>query len=72
MEEKMTFEKAVEGLEKCVDELEEGSLSLEETINRYEEGKKYAKLCYDLLDKAELKIKELQKNGEVKEIETED
>ncbi len=60
-DEKMTFEKAVEGLEKCVDELEEGALTLEKTIARYEEGKKYATVCYNLLDQAELKIVELKK-----------
>ena len=60
-EEEITFEQAVEGLEKCVQELEEGSLTLEETIARYEEGKKYAKVCYTLLEAAELKIVELKK-----------
>jgi len=72
MEEEMKFEDAIEGLERCVSELEEGELSLEETIARYEEGKGFAKKCYELLDKAELKIVELKKDGKEAELSLED
>lgn len=66
-EKEMSFETAVDGLERCVKELEEGSLTLKETIARYEEGKKYAKACYELLENAELKIVELKKESEESE-----
>jgi exodeoxyribonuclease VII small subunit len=72
MEKEMNFETAIDGLERCVRELEEGSLTLEETLARYEEGKRYAKTCYELLENAELKIVELKKDSELIESEERD
>lgn len=66
-EKEMSFETAIDGLERCVRELEEGSLTLEETLAKYEEGKGYAKACYGLLENAELKIIELKKESEPEE-----
>jgi len=49
------FEKAVERLEKIVDELESGSLDLDESLKAYEEGVKLIKLCSKKLNEAEKK-----------------
>ena len=54
-----SFEQAIERLETIVEELEGGSLSLEESIARYEEGMKLSKLLTRTLDEAEKRIERL-------------
>ncbi len=58
-ESNLDFEKSLEKLEKIVDELENGDLSLEKSIKTFEEGVKITKHCQSLLNKAELKIQKL-------------
>jgi exodeoxyribonuclease VII small subunit len=60
-QEKMTFEKALERLEKIVSEIEAGKVSLEESIERYAEGIGLIKRCRAILATAEQKIKLLTK-----------
>ncbi len=57
---KMTFEEALNRLEKLVRNLESGEIPLEESIKAFEEGKELVKFCLSLLDKAEVKIKQLE------------
>ena len=38
-----TFEQAIEKLETIVDELEQGDLTLEETLNKFEQGMELSK-----------------------------
>ncbi len=57
-----TFEKALEKLEKIVEELESGSLPLDGSLKRYEDGIKLARECQKRLDKAKGKIETLAKN----------
>lgn len=59
---KMTFEHALTRLEEIVQKLEAGEIPLEESIKSFEEGKTLVRYCLDLLDKAELKVKELEEN----------
>ena len=54
-----SFEEALERLETIVDELEGGSLSLEESISRYEEGVKLSRRLTQTLDHAEKRIERL-------------
>jgi exodeoxyribonuclease VII small subunit len=49
-------------LEEIVRELEEGNLTLDESIAKFEEGVRLGKACRDMLDKAEVKIKVLVEN----------
>ena len=56
------FEKALEKLENIVDELEAGDLSLENSLKKYEEGIKLARICQQKLDKAKQKIELLMKD----------
>jgi len=56
------FEDALQRLETIVHELEEGSLSLEDALAKYEEGVKTLKSCYETLRKAEKKIEIVVKN----------
>ena len=51
-----TFEKAMERLERVVEEMESGKMALEELLVRYEEGMKLVKLCQQRLAEAEHKI----------------
>lgn len=62
-----TFESSFKRLEEILEKLEGNDVSLEETIELYEEGLKLTKFCYDKLNKAELRIKEITKsvNGDL-------
>lgn len=60
MDEQLSFEEALNGLEKIVQALEAGGLTLEESIALFEEGMGLAKICSERLDAAELKISQLQ------------
>jgi exodeoxyribonuclease VII small subunit len=64
----MAFEKALQKLEKIVEELEAGDLSLDDSLKKYEEGIKLARMCQQKLDKAKQKIELLTKEegGEFK------
>lgn len=63
----IVFEKALEKLDKIVDELEEGDLSLDDLLKKYEEGIKLAGMCQQKLDKAKKKIDILiKKDGSFK------
>lgn len=52
----LSFEQALESLEKIVRELEAGEIPLEQAIANFQEGMKLAKVCRDKLDQAEQKI----------------
>ena len=67
-EEEMNFEDAMKALEQIANELENGELSLEQSVDKFEEGIKISKKCNEILEKAEKKISILIKNGdEIKE-----
>jgi len=53
---KLTFEQAMEKLEKIVSEIEGGKVPLEESIERYAEGIRLIQQCRGILDAAEKKI----------------
>ena len=57
--ERLSFEKALERLEKIVERLDDDSLSLEESLELYEEGVKLSKQCSETLEDAELKIQKV-------------
>jgi exodeoxyribonuclease VII small subunit len=63
-ENKATFEKSLERLEAIVSEMEDGSLGLEEMINRFEEGQILLKSCSQKLNEVERKIEILVKKGD--------
>ena len=67
---KKSFESQIENLEKIVAELENGELSLDESVSKFEEGIKISKECKKTLEEAEKKITILINNdGETKEEE---
>ncbi len=64
----VSFEKALEKLEKIVEALESGDITLEDALLRYEEGIKLSRLCQEKLATAEKKIEILTRTakGELK------
>ena len=60
----MNFEKALEQLEKIVNELETGELQLDSSLKKYEDGMKLARICQEKLDKAKAKIETLMKKDD--------
>jgi exodeoxyribonuclease VII small subunit len=68
MSEKFQFEKALADLEKIVEALEGGELSLDEALKKYEDGVRLTRACQVKLQEAEKKIEILtrQLSGELK------
>jgi len=64
-----SFEEAISELEEIVKKLEKGELSLEESINCFQEGVLLSKYCSEKLDEAERRITILleNENGEIQE-----
>ena len=61
-----SFEEAMQRLEEITQNLESGDLSLEDSIDVFEEGMKLAKFCSKKLEEAEKKVTKLVKEGEGK------
>jgi exodeoxyribonuclease VII small subunit len=57
--EELSFEEAFRRLQTAIQTLEEGGLSLEDSIQQFETGMKLANLCASRLDEAELKVSRL-------------
>lgn len=59
-----SFETLYERLDETVRKLENGGLTLEESVALYEEGMQLARRCQELLQQAELKVTKLQESFE--------
>lgn len=64
----LTFETALQELEKIVAKLESGDLTLEESLSLYERGQQLAIFCNQQLDQATLRVEQLTADGEIVEI----
>ena len=60
----LKFEDAMEQLENIVQGLEEGELTLEESLVTFEEGMKLIKFCSEKLEEAEQKVTTLVQGSE--------
>jgi len=58
------FEDHLSRLEELVGELESGTLTLDASLQRYEEGVRRLKQCYETLRKAEEQVKVLVRDAE--------
>ncbi len=58
MSEKLSFEETIKKLETVVKALESKEISLEESIEKYQEGLKLSKALYEMIQKAESLIVE--------------
>ena len=65
----LTFEEAIEDLEKIVTELENGNLPLDKSVENFKKGMELSNYCSKLLDDAEKTISILieQRDGTIKE-----
>lgn len=61
MKEKINLEEDIKKLQKIVDELGSGKLTLGESLKKYEEGIKLAQGCSALLNDAQRKVELLMK-----------
>lgn len=68
----MDFEKKLGRLEEIVGAMENGDLSLEESLKLFEEGVKLSRECHQQLNVAEQKVKALLKIDEMGQPVTED
>lgn len=61
----MSFEQALDALEKIVDDLERGDVPLDQSIEIYERGETLKKHCETLLNAAETRIEKIRvdRNG---------
>ncbi|MFH0771553.1 MAG: exodeoxyribonuclease VII small subunit [Candidatus Omnitrophota bacterium] len=57
------FEDALKRLEKIVEDLDSGKLSLEDSLKKYEEGVKLAQFCSKKLESARRKVEILVKSS---------
>ncbi len=64
-EEQLSFEDALKKLETVVDKLEDDQVSLEESVNLFEEGTRLSAYCSSILEKAELRIEKVNAKNEV-------
>jgi exodeoxyribonuclease VII small subunit len=60
------FEAAIAELESIVKKLEEGDLSLEQSLGLYERGVQLSRFCHTRLEEAEKRIEILDERGELK------
>ena len=71
----VSFEEALEKLQTIVGELEQGSLSLDASLKKYEEGVKHLHSCYGALQEAQKKIEvlvSLDEEGKLKTVPFDD
>ena len=58
--ENMSFEDAINELEKIVDELEGNEISLDEAVSAYERGSKLKNICQKRLNEAKMKVEKIK------------
>jgi exodeoxyribonuclease VII small subunit len=71
---KKNFEESIKRLEKLVEELEKGEFTLEQSLQKFEEGMTLGKECRKFLDEAEAKIRKIVEvsEGEIEETDISD
>ncbi|GKU81135.1 exodeoxyribonuclease VII small subunit [Niallia sp. NCCP-28] len=64
----LSFEEAMNELERIVEKLEEGDVPLEEAINTYKKGMELSKFCHDKLKNVEEQLAEIVLDNGQKEV----
>ncbi|WP_417583073.1 exodeoxyribonuclease VII small subunit [Nitrincola sp.] len=68
-DDKHSFETSMQRLEALVSQMEEGKLSIEESLQAFEEGIRLTRQCQQTLEQAEQKVKLLtEEAGEIKAV----
>ena len=60
----LTFEESLKRLEEIVNQMEQGKVSLSDSLKLFEEGTGLAAFCSKQLDEAELKVTRLMKGSD--------
>mgnify|MGYP001078155608 FL=1 len=68
----LTFESAMTELEQLVEKMEDGELTLDESLKAFERGVVLTRLCQSELKNAELKVQQLNSDGELEALEIAD
>ena len=63
--EKLTFEEAMQELEKLVDSLDKGDVSLDEAITAYDRGSQLKDYCQKKLYDAKMKVETIQSSDNI-------
>ena len=63
--EKLTFEEAMQELEKLVDSLDKGDISLDEAIAAYDRGSQLKDYCQKKLHDAKMKVETIQASEKI-------
>ena len=63
--EKLTFEEAMQELEKLVDSLDKGDVSLDEAIAAYDRGSQLKDYCQKKLYEAKMKVETIQSTDNI-------
>lgn len=71
MTQEQTFEQALKRLEEIVQQMEQGSVPLADSLKLFEEGTALAAKCSRELDQAELKVVRLMKGPDGEPVEME-
>ena len=66
----VNFEVSLQKLEKIIEKLEDGDISLEESVKSFEEGIGLVKECQKQLSQAELKVKKLLDNSDTVDLDS--
>jgi len=62
------FEKALQELEELVEKMEQGELSLEDSLQHFEKGVQLSRACQQALKEAEQKVEILMKKNDQEDI----
>lgn len=68
----VNFEKAMAELEQLVSQMEDGDLSLDDSLQAFERGIKLTRQCQQALSQAELKVKTLTADNSLEDLKQED
>jgi exodeoxyribonuclease VII small subunit len=71
-EKEISFEKAFSRLESIVEKLEQGEISLDESVRLFEEGSELVRICTGKLNQAEERLQKLVQDGDRFELLPED
>ena len=66
--EKLTFEEAMKELEKLVDSLDQGDVSLDDAIATYDRGSQLKDYCQKKLHEAKMKVETIQLTDNVETV----
>ena len=66
----VNFETSLQKLENIIAKLEDGDISLEDSVKSFEEGIGLVKDCQKQLSQAELKVKKLLDGGDIEDLDS--